>query len=448
MSYRAMALILAALAPIATAGCNDPDTSGAGGSGGSGGSDPGTEVKADETHTAGPIQVESGQDITVCTYVRSESDVDQDITAFVTSQSKGGHHLIVYTIDHAVDAEPHLCPQGGQPSWTQVLATQLEEEEIRFPEGVGFRVKAHQQYVMETHFLNATDAALAVESKFGVAYAAPGTVKERAATYFFGTMNIDIPPMSSVSASAECHPPKAMTLHTMFGHQHRMGTRLAVSRGAGEKGEGVYESTDWENPLIASFDGGIDVTPEDILRVECDWKNSSDKTLRYPHEMCFAIGYYWPADTGIFCTNGGQTDTCQCREQGSLDTGPGGAAVQISVTRKAEIAGSVGDLDEGAPIYCALYRADDYGPSGPKEGAEPYYFRDAVDVPLAAEGDAASLEILDVTPGDYKVSCFMDSIGGGFVPGKGDVANLTAPKVTLTKGDVAKVDVVLNIAIP
>ena len=432
------------MAPLALAACGGAETSG---SGTTTSPDPQT---ADVTFSAGPFTVESGADQTFCTYVRADTDTDQDITSFLTEQSLGGHHLIVYTIDHPVDLAPHPCSQGGQPSWTQVLATQLEKEEITFPEGVGFRVKAHQQYVMETHFINTTQDTLDIEAKLGVVYAEPGAVKERAATYFFGTMNIDLAPMASTEKTAECHPPRDMTMHTMFGHQHRMGTALDVLHLPGGKaGDAIYHSVDWENPGITTFDGGMDVTTDDVLRVTCKWDNTSPNRLRYPHEMCYAIGYYWPAETGLFCATGGGADsTCQCREQGSLDTGPGGAGVKVSLNRKAEIAGAGGDIDKGAPIYCALFRAEDYGAFGPKPGTQPYYFRDAVDVPLTTDTDTVDFDIEDVTPGDYAVSCMMDVIGGGFMPGKGDIANLKAPKVTLVKGQTASVDVTLDVAVP
>ena len=171
-------------------------------------------------------------------------------------------------------------------------------------------------------------------------------------------------------------------------------------------------------------------------------------TLRYPHEMCFAIGYYWPADASILCPSGGGTDACACRSQGKLDAGPGGSTVDVTLTRADTIAGVKGALDKGAPIYCALFRAQDWSGFQPKAGAQPYYFRDAVDQPLAAPGDAVSFLIEDVTPGDYVVTCLMDTIGGGFAVGSGDVGNVMSAPVTATKGQTAKAAVQLDFAIP
>jgi len=438
MTRSNLALILATTLalPFGT-GCTSPEST----------TDDPNHPTPDAHFEAGPFKVGPGEELVMCSYVRADSEDAQDITAFLTEQSQGGHHLIVYTLDHAVDIAPHKCSQGGQPSWNQVLATQLEEEEIHFPEGVGFHVEAHQQYVMETHFINTTAAELEVKSGFGIVYGQG--VKERASTYFFGSMNIDVEPHSTFEKTAECHPPKPMTAYTMFGHQHRMGVNVDVMhKPGGSGGDMIYSSTNWETPEIKPFDQGLSLGTDDIVSVSCKWNNTGDKRLRYPHEMCYAIGYYWPADAGIFCATGGGKDTCECREQGALDTGPGGASVEVTLRRKDVIENAGGDLDTGAPIYCALFRAEDYTPLGPKPGTQPYYFRDAVDVVLATEKDTATFDIQDVTPGDYAVSCMMDVIGGGFQVGKGDIANASAPAVTVKTGDVAHVDVLLNFAIP
>src|SRR5262249_44393999 len=157
----------------------------------------------------------------MCTYVRSDNEEAEDITLFQTKQSEGGHHLIVYTIDHAVDLPPSPCSQGGQPSWSQILATQLPAEEQSFPKGVGFHIEPHQQFVMETHYINTTPHDIEANSSFTATYAPKGTVTQRAATYFFGTMNIDVGPNSASSRSAVCKPPVDMNLYTMFGHEHQ-----------------------------------------------------------------------------------------------------------------------------------------------------------------------------------------------------------------------------------
>jgi hypothetical protein len=401
------------------------------------------------TFEAGPFTVAPGEELVMCTYVRADTDTAEDVTVFTTEQTPGGHHLIVYTVDHAVDLPPSPCNQGGQPGWSQILVTQLEHDEQAFPEGVGFRVAAHQQYVMETHYINTTAEPLTVTSGFGVTYGAPGTVTQRAATYFFGTMNIDVAANAAGTSSVSCTPPEPMALRTMFGHVHRWGTGVDVSLArAGGAEEDVYQSDEWEDPPIARFEGGLELGTSDAVRVACDWQNGSAASLRYPQEMCFAIGYFWPAETGVICVSGGRKDECECRYQGDQDSGPGGAEVNVSIRRKAEIDGAGGALDAGAPIYCAMFIEDDWAGITPVEGAQPRYFRDVVDQPMHSAEQALTLAFQDVTPGDYKLTCMMDTIGGGWIPGSGDVLSLNATDVHVEAGQAAQAEVLLDFAMP
>jgi hypothetical protein len=400
------------------------------------------------TYDAGPFTVPSGEEIVICTYLRGENATEQDVTLFRTEQSAGGHHLIVYTVDHPIDLPPGPCPQGGQPGWSQILVTQIEHEEIAFPDGVGFRVAPNQQYVLETHYLNTTPATLEASSRFTTRYGEPGTVVERAATYFFGTMNIDVGARATASASVDCAPPLEMNLRTMFGHEHRWGVGVDVALVRGESVEPIYASTDWERPPIEEFEGGLTVQPSDMIRVACDWHNLGNDGARFPHEMCFAVGYYWPADTGVICVSGGLTDGCTCQHQGAMTSGPGGSHVTLHIRRQEAVSGVRGAMDAGAPVYCALYDYRDWGSLFPNEGAQPRYFRSAVDQPLVTGEDAIAVTFDDVSPGDYKVSCMMDTIGGGWILGTGDPVAVPAVDVHVDADSEVSADVLLNFAMP
>jgi hypothetical protein len=419
--------------------------------GGSGGTEtgPGPNPTAD-TFEAGPFQVDGGKEIVMCTYARGTNDAEADVTLLEGTESAGGHHLIVYTVDHAIDLPPSACSQGGQPSWNQILVTQLPSESLSFPKGIGFHVKAHQQYVLETHYLNTTPDQLHVKSSFNATYAPPGTVTTRAGAYFFGSLNLDLPPNASWSKTVECSPPQAMTLHTMFGHEHRRGVGVSVMQAPGGQNPAmVYATKEWDAPPVQLFDGGHALGTSDKIRVTCDWDNTTPGRLRYPHEMCFAIGTYWPADQGtLVCASGGGKDDCNCRYTGGYDTGPGGAKVEVNVARADMVPGAGGDLASGAPVYCSMWRAQDWDGLFPKKGAQPYYLRDAVDVPLATPSDKASILFDDVTPGDYVVLCIMDAIGGGFYPGKGDVINGTQAHLHATEGQTTQTNVTLDYAVP
>ena len=406
----------------------------------------------DALYSVGPFRVEAGEDKTLCTFLRSTNEGPVDIASFVTDQEAGGHHVIVYAVDHAIDSGPVLCTQGGEPGWDTLVVSQDAHNEITFPPGVGYQLGAHQQLVIETHLINASAAPRDVSSTVALTYAAPGSVKEHVETYYFGSMNIDIQPNSTASAEGSCAPPVPMTVRTMMGHEHRHGTGVEVSLvpGDGSAPRPVYSSTSWESAPIGTFDPPLQVGMGDKLDVRCTWKNATPDALRYPTEMCFVLGYYWPAPAGFTCVSGGggPSDQCTCFERGGLDVGVGGGAVKLAVQRAAMVPGAGGPIDTGDGIYCFLYRAQDYTPMGPAAGARPYYFRDAQGITLASTADTAVINFDDVTPGDYAASCLMDTVGGGFVVGLGDVVNSVPAIVHVDQGATALTSVTLDYAIP
>ena len=76
-----------------------------------------------------------------------------------------------------IDLPPTECLQGGQPGWSMIFGSQLHEDQRSFPEGIGFRIKPHQQFVLETHVINPRPIDMEVKSSLSMTYAAPGTVR-------------------------------------------------------------------------------------------------------------------------------------------------------------------------------------------------------------------------------------------------------------------------------
>ncbi len=405
-------------------------------------------IVADVVYTAGPFVVDAGSEIVMCTFVQGTNTTDTDVSGFITRQSAGGHHMIVYTLNHPVTLPPVVCPQGGQPGWDYIFGTQDLEDEWQLPAGVGFHIQANQQFAIETHYINATPNTLTVQGAFGLFYAPVGTVTERASVFYFGTENLNMPAQSPWQAQATCSPPDPIEIHAIVGHEHRMGTGVVVGYipdGGAE--QQIYATQQWDSPPMDHLDAGLTVGTGDALHVTCDWDNTSSSAITFPGEMCFAVGAYWPSQAELFCASSGGTDQCYCGYGVPIDTGPGGSTVPVSVTLESGISGFVGDTTDGAPLYCAFYRQQDWDGVQPAADANAYYVDYVTGQSLAA-GAAATLTFVDVTPGEYVASCFMDSIAGGQTPGTGDPFNLGGVFFTAVAGDNPAVDVVLDYPVP
>ena len=268
---------------------------------------------------------------------------------------------------------PHPCIQGGQPGWTSILVTQDPTENVTFPEGVGLNLAANQQFVMETHYINTTGMPAEAESSFALEYATLGSVKEHAAPFLIGTLNIAIPTASAWSTNVTCNAPGDLKLLRLFGHEHRRGTGFRVEHiDENAKSETIYETKLWDSPPIKEFPGGFPLSAKDQLRVSCDWQNESNHELSFPEEMCFAIGMFWPAPDGaLSCNAGGQHPECGCGFSGGFNPGPGGSKNRRSCIARQRDPRRQRQSERGqADLLLALPRRR-LDAHGPKAGRQP-----------------------------------------------------------------------------
>lgn len=42
----------------------------------------------------------------------------------------------------------------------------------------------------------------------------------------------------------------------------------------------------------------------DTFHTHCEWQNTTAKTLTFPDEMCTGVGFYFPSQGQIACTEG------------------------------------------------------------------------------------------------------------------------------------------------
>ena len=42
----------------------------------------------------------------------------------------------------------------------------------------------------------------------------------------------------------------------------------------------------------------------DTFHTHCEWQNTTAKTLAFPDEMCTGVGFYFPSQGQIACTEG------------------------------------------------------------------------------------------------------------------------------------------------
>ncbi len=174
-----------------------------------------------------------------------------------------------------------------------------------FPPGVGAQLLPNLLVLQELHFINTRDVPVEVSGEINIVAAAPGTELIYANGLFGSIDDIALEPQTEVVLRQKCTVPVDMDVFVLGSHFHSRGTRFEINLldEAGEPGELVYESTDWQSPPL-------DIMPTDPIHIPagsgfsyaCTFKNDTDDWIyageSSTEEMCMMVGIYYP-DAGF-----------------------------------------------------------------------------------------------------------------------------------------------------
>jgi hypothetical protein len=91
---------------------------------------------------------------------------------------------------------------------------------------------------------------------------------------------------------------KATKVLMLTSHTHKLGEKFVIKIvGGARNGEIVYESTDWEHPLIKTFTQPLEFKAGEGLMSEITYNNNTSKAVRFgltsEDEMGIIFGYYY-----------------------------------------------------------------------------------------------------------------------------------------------------------
>ena len=255
--------------------------------------------------------IQPGEDRIVCSYldayVRDDVDV-ADVAGFTTP---GSHHVILYTTSLAQPASTYPCQDEEMVFLRIVGGTGLDTAvttDTALPKGMVRRVRGGNQVVIQSHWFNAGDEPIDGQAAFNVKF--EPVSPSRTATDFLAVMNtvFEVTPGTS-KASVECTFQDTANIWQLAGHMHELGTHVRIAFTHARGGERVLLDEAWNRewfaPRFLDFTGApMEVHPGDRLSVECEWTNPHPYTVRFPSEMCGAVGQFFPANGRLVCLNG------------------------------------------------------------------------------------------------------------------------------------------------
>jgi hypothetical protein len=259
--------------------------------------------------------VQPGEDRVLCTYLDAYIDSDADIGRIAGYTTAGNHHAVLYQTAIAQAPNTHVCKDDEMIflSWVGGIGGEGSDAETKLPDGLVRRVKGGNQLMIQSHWLNASDEPLDGQAAFNVSYLPISPDKMQ--TNFMAVMNteFEVPPGTS-KAFVECTFEDNVNIWQLAGHEHDLGTHVKISFTPSGGTERVLFDEDWVNewafnPKYLDYAAKPLVTnPGDKIRIDCDWNNPTADIVKFPREMCGAVGEFFPGTNQLVCANGGWVD--------------------------------------------------------------------------------------------------------------------------------------------
>lgn len=240
-----------------------------------------------------PITIGAGEEAYTCFGATLEEDIVVD--GFAKTAQPFVHHAQFF---EALLPEPEgvsVCKEQFKLTWLPIFLAGNGASEMRFDEGIGHVIGAGTQLVLQMHLFNSTDKAATQAVEIRMHRAASSDVTP-VAPWAIGSSQIHIPARTAATAQNVCTMSGPVDIVAVFPHMHMHGKSLKVE---------VGQSMDAMRPLYArdpfNFDDQrmekmkISLRAGDMLRVTCDYMNTSDNELTFGEsstdEMCFFVGF-------------------------------------------------------------------------------------------------------------------------------------------------------------
>jgi hypothetical protein len=242
----------------------------------------------------------------------------------------GSHHVLIYTTPYTsipttdihgntVDTSGVIdAPRGGTADWmiNGVIAGSQSADAPpvvdHLPANVAVNVAGGTVLLMNTHYLNTTQATLQVEARINLYTVPAAQVTQEAGILFYYDPIIRVPGNASSYAEMACPVASDITLATLQTHMHArgMGGQAFVIPPGSTTPQMIYTSSSWTSPPVQAYSPALQIKAGSTLDYHCNYQNTQPNTvlqgLTTKDEMCMIVGVYYPKDTKTgFCSPDG-----------------------------------------------------------------------------------------------------------------------------------------------
>jgi hypothetical protein len=250
-----------------------------------------------------PITLQPGENRMWMQWVALPADEDRNIADLIGFQGPGGHHAVLY---HTTEVQPVGTTRdflNEDQSEIHLIGGIGGEggEAVKLPPGVVFRVPAGRALLVQTHYLNTTDAPIEGHSIIDVKFSAPAPDDKLASFFVSSAKAINVPANSRAERDVTCVLERDLPMLMFANHMHEWGMTITTTitpPGATSarvlKDDPVWDLEWTYNPEyeVATVEQPIVLSAGSTITTHCEWNNTTAKVLNQPDEMCLFLGFF------------------------------------------------------------------------------------------------------------------------------------------------------------
>jgi hypothetical protein len=174
----------------------------------------------------------------------------------------------------------------------------LANQDYSMPEGAAIRLPAKYSIDLNAHYFNKSNVTQYGENYINMYTVDKSKVKNIVQMLDLSNTSLEVLPKARKTFTKTWTFDKPRQVVMLTSHNHKLGEKFLIRiKGGNRDGQIVYESTDWEHPLIKNFTPALSLAKGEGLASEITYYNSTDKPVRFgltsEDEMGIIFGYYY-----------------------------------------------------------------------------------------------------------------------------------------------------------
>ncbi len=268
----------------------------------------------------GPFDVPTQFEREIFDYQHIGNGTDIYVNRIQTRMRTGSHHFILYTFDQST-------PQSYMPSFDVIRdlhntdgtdnaqvanlmgyhqfvgGSTIPNMDYHFPEGTALYVPANTALDLNSHYINYSDKVTQGEVYANIYTVPLSQVHHVANTILLSNTDIHLNAGEQKVITKDYLNTfnQKLSIFMLTSHMHARGVKYRILfkglPGNPRNGEVLYESDDWDHPIIKNFDTPVSFQPGEGITSEATYNNSTDHEINYgltsQDEMDIVIGYYY-----------------------------------------------------------------------------------------------------------------------------------------------------------